>query len=150
MAHSKESVKCVHKPSVAKIRGPPRDFFLVVEAWLIAKPTQTMADVLRRDTCVWWVVLWFQKWQLDQSKQPPNKHTETRRDCRATPCIEVFVVFSFGSEEKCMCPDKKKQILWRMGLASEKGRVKVTLGSCLKVKKLSKGRQPPWRTWEPG
>lgn len=45
---SNESVMFMHKPSVARSKGPPQAFFLVVRARLIAKPTQTTASVLRR------------------------------------------------------------------------------------------------------
>lgn len=96
--YSNESVTRVYKPSVARIKGPPQAFFLVMQARLIAKPTQTTASVLRRDTCVWQVVLWFQKQQLDQSKQAPNKHTATRRDCKDTPWVGVLMVFLLVQE----------------------------------------------------
>lgn len=48
----RKSGKGVHKPSVAGIKGPPRAFLLVVQAWLITKLAQTMAGVLRQDTWV--------------------------------------------------------------------------------------------------
>lgn len=50
--YSNERVTRVYKPSVARIKGPPQAFFLVMQARLIAKPTQTTASVLRRDSCV--------------------------------------------------------------------------------------------------
>lgn len=50
--YSNERVPRVYKPSVARTKGPPQAFFLVMQARLIAKPTQTTASVLRRDSCV--------------------------------------------------------------------------------------------------
>lgn len=52
VVHCNENVLRAHKPSAAGIQGPPRAFFSGVRAWLIAKPTQTTARVLRRAACV--------------------------------------------------------------------------------------------------
>lgn len=52
VVHSNECVTFVYKPSVARSLGPPRALCLVVQTWLITKPTQTTAGVLRHDAGV--------------------------------------------------------------------------------------------------
>lgn len=53
VVHSNESVVRICKPWGAEFEGPQWTFCEVVPAWLVAKPTQTTASVLRRNTRVW-------------------------------------------------------------------------------------------------